>query len=96
MNHPERTCQRCGGPNTRTWHAPSPLWNAVMRDPATRADRWQIVCPACFVDLAHERGIEGSWHFAPHGLDLESIWDDADGRVWNAERCRWSEYEVEA
>jgi len=61
-----------------------------MRDPATRADRWQIVCPICFVDLAYERGIDGSWHFAPHGLDLESIWDDADGRVWNADRCRWN------
>ncbi|MDP9219991.1 MAG: hypothetical protein M3P23_05560 [Actinomycetota bacterium] len=58
-DHPEATCRRCGGGNV-TWYAPSPFWNAVMRDeePRTRPEPYNgIVCPTCFCLLAVERGL---------------------------------------
>lgn len=97
--HPEATCQRCGRPNVWSWHAPSPLWNAVLRDPATGEDEWSIICPVCFAELAGESGVlEGAsvWHFAPHDLDVAGLWDDGDGRVWDAEHCMWIEAKARA
>jgi len=85
-NHPE-ACERCDRGNA-TWHAPSPLWNAVMRDPTTGHDRYSIVCPLCFADLAAEMGFDYSWHFGPHE-DVSGLWADADGRVWDAAVCLW-------
>ena len=87
--HPESPCQRCGRPNVRSWHAPSPLWNAVMR----RDDGWDrfaVICPPCFAALADP--IIGSdagyvvWCFRPHDVTLPT---DPAGRVWDAEQCLW-------
>jgi hypothetical protein len=88
--HPETTCERCGGPNVLSWHAPSPLWNAVLRDPVTREDRWSIICPRCFAELAEESvvGSSAGWHWAPCGEPLPE-WDMGDGRIWDPERCLW-------
>ena len=92
----EATCQRCGGPNVWSWHAPSPLWNAVMRQP-DGTDRWSIVCPPCFASLAEAAGIGQVmsgvprliWHFGPDNLDVRPLWTDADGRTWDPVSCLW-------
>ncbi len=91
-DHPEATCRRCGGPNV-CWYAPSPLWNAVMRDeePRTRPERFSgIVCPTCFCVLTAESGLEVDGFRVdaakqPAGLSLTT----ADGRVWDADRDLW-------
>lgn len=99
-SHPEATCQRCSRPNVWSWHAPSPLWNAVMRDPETGDDVFSVVCPPCFAEMASTKGIgaswiDGSWRmtwcFKPHDdeLDVAALWKDADGRTWNAATCLW-------
>lgn len=86
--HPEATCERCRCPNVRRWHAPSPLWNAVMRSDG--ADAYGIVCPVCFAELAEARGVTvESWCFRPHGLDVASLWVDGDGRRWDPDQCLW-------
>ena len=93
--HPETFCQRCGRPNLRAWHAPSPLWNAVMRSP-DGSDEWSIVCPQCFAELAAEKGIVRDdltvWCLRPdQGVVVELPTVFGDGRVWDAERCQWVE-----
>jgi hypothetical protein len=57
-------CQRCGGDNI-CWHAPSDLWNAVMRD-ETGIDLFQIVCPQCFADIAEAQRGPLIWTLAAH------------------------------
>lgn len=47
--HPERTCQKCHGPNV-VWFVPNELWNRVVGSPDG------ILCPVCFVKLAEEKG----------------------------------------
>lgn len=92
--HPEKYCHRCGRRNVHSWSAPSPLWNAVLRDPVTGGDRWGILCPPCFAELAEESILPAKrthWYFQPEGVDIASLWDDRDGRVWNAERQLWEE-----
>lgn len=76
--HPEDTCERCGRPNVENWHAPSPLWNAVMREPETGVDRFNVVCPGCFALLVQEKGIgKAEWKKTPTchaSKDGECIW----------------------
>lgn len=93
--HPEEMCERCQGPNVWSWHAPSPLWNAVLRDPVTGDDRFSIICPPCFAELAEASGVvpaeRHTWHFAPEGMNVVSLWADPAGRVWDDARCLWME-----
>jgi hypothetical protein len=64
--HPEATCERCGGPNV-VWFAPSELWNRVV------PDRDAIWCPICFVREAERLGIlPTSWQLAPEVLPASS------------------------
>lgn len=87
----ESVCSRCGGVNPTPWHAPSPLWNAVMR----RDDglpEYGFCCPRCFIEVAQERGIGGSWHLGIDGQDYHGQ-PSPDGRVWDAARCLWIEPE---
>lgn len=49
--HPEDHCAKCGGKNTR-WYAPNKIWNSVMRDKDRLEDKWGIICPQCFLELA--------------------------------------------
>jgi hypothetical protein len=83
----ERRCDRCGGVNPIAWHAPSPLWNAVMRA-ATRTEVG-FCCPRCFIEVAQEQGIDGSWHLDIDGRDW-SVVPATDGRVWDSATCRWA------
>jgi hypothetical protein len=74
-----------------------------MRDPATGADRFSIVCPPCFAELVEELGIGNDidgrqrlvWCFRPHYgegfLDVSGLWEDETGRVWDPEKCLWTE-----
>lgn len=86
----ESRCDRCGGPNPASWHAPSPLWNAVMR--ADGAERYGFCCPTCFVELSNERVTTGkagaSWCVRIHDdIGLPTVF--GDGRTWDADRCMW-------
>jgi hypothetical protein len=49
-DHPERICQRCGGPNP-TWFAPNDLWNKYSHGHG-------ILCPICFVQEAEMGGFK--------------------------------------
>lgn len=55
-DHPEATCDMCGGPNYR-WFVESRGWNKAMRDPYVAS----IVCPNCFMKQAEARGIGHYW-----------------------------------
>lgn len=89
----EGRCDRCKGPNPANWHAPSPLWNTVMRIYGGD-ERYPFCCPTCFVVTARELGIESpNWHLSIDGMDIASLWTDADGRTWDAAKCLWVERE---
>lgn len=86
----ESRCDRCGGRNPASWHAPSPLWNAVMRADGT--ERYGFCCPTCFIELANERVTAGragaSWCVRIHDdIGLPTVF--GDGRTWDSERCMW-------
>jgi hypothetical protein len=88
---PETICRRCGGPNVWSWHAPSPVWNAVMRaDDDLEHNGLSIICPPCFADLAEGKGFPRAiWHFAPHDWETRLPLVDGEGRWWDFTRCLW-------
>lgn len=88
----DEICHRCGGENVR-WSAPSPLWNKVMRGNDINGEpRYgDLVCIRCFIVLAFEAGIDGTWRV---GLDPEPegmIYETPSGRVWDQVRGLWVE-----
>jgi hypothetical protein len=90
--HPEDFCHRCGVSPLPSWHAPSPLWNAVMRSP--RPEPFSgIVCPNCFAALANSKGVTDHLCVTTHERELKVTLPTVfgDGRVWDAEQCRWVE-----
>lgn len=81
----ELVCRRCGGSNIWSWHAPAPLWNAVMRATGLE-DKWQIVCPVCFSQLAEDVGYrEVVWCLTIEDLDLTTL-PTPDGFRWDADQ----------
>ncbi len=52
--HPELTCEECGGPNIQSWFVRPLVWSTVMGD-----DTGMIVCPQCFV--ARYNSVVGGW-----------------------------------
>lgn len=84
------TCYRCGGENVR-WCAPSPLWNRVMRgnDISGEPQFHDLVCVRCFIVLAFEAGVDGTWRLSvtpePDGL----IYETPSGRIWDADSWLW-------
>lgn len=89
--HLEDLCQRCDGPNAQNWHAPSPIWNQVMRD-ASGAEKFSIVCPTCFVELAKQEGIDpASWCLTMHESERGIIKATHDGRGYDWVACKWIE-----
>jgi len=89
---PESWCHRCGGPN-RSWHVPSPLWNAVMRGGSINGEEEYsgIVCPTCFMVLAEERGVGEAWRLDARVVHVELELTTPSGRVWDAEADLWRE-----
>jgi hypothetical protein len=89
-DHPESFCHRCDGPNV-VWVAPSPLWNAVMRDGSINgAEQFDgIVCPTCFAILAEEHGIADIWRLGAEAVHVPLEVVTPSGRVWDGER--WTE-----
>lgn len=91
-DRPEETCRRCGGANV-IWCAPSPLWNAVMRGGSIDGP-WEfneLICPACFITLAEERGIAGEFVVDARVVSVELETVTPSGRVWDAEAMLWRE-----
>ena len=46
----ESKCQRCGGRNLLSWCVANATWNEIV------AERWNILCPICFAELAEQKG----------------------------------------
>lgn len=90
--HPEDCCRRCGGPNVN-WHAPSPLWNAVMRGGSIDGP-WEfgeLICPTCFCVLAEERGVADSFAIVSRNTLVPLETTTPSGRTWDDERQLWIE-----
>lgn len=90
--HPEDTCRRCRGPNV-SWHAPSPLWNQVMRGGDINGDDLfgGIVCPTCFAVLAEQAGIASGWTLRADQVHVELQTVTPSGRVWDEAGQLWQE-----
>lgn len=88
--HPESYCHRCGGPNV-AWHAPSPLWNEVMRGGDINGPwKWdEIICPTCFAVLAREAGIATRFRVDATDVSVPLTLTTPSGRVWDAARDLW-------
>lgn len=86
------TCRRCGHDN-RPWSAPSPLWNAVMRGGSIDGEPIydDMVCAACFIQLATEDGIALGWRVTAENVlvPLETV--TPSGRVWDADQFLWAD-----
>lgn len=90
VEHPERLCWRCGGPNI-SWSAPSPLWNQVMRGGDINGSEIHngIVCPTCFAILAQEAGVADLWRFYSERVHVPLQTVTPNGRVWNPDTWLW-------
>lgn len=93
--HPEKHCNRCGGPNVPSWCAPSPLWNQVMRggDINGKGLFDGIVCPVCFAALAEEAGIAWRWRFYAEKVLVPLQTTTPSGRTWNEQTWLWDDAE---
>jgi hypothetical protein len=65
-NHPEGTCDDCGGPNI-CWYAEPELWAASV------SRTGMILCPLCFAGRSKAAGTDASgiWKLVPVTRDLE-------------------------
>jgi hypothetical protein len=90
--HPESYCHRCGGPNV-SWFAPSPLWNAVMRDGSINGDETfdGIVCPTCFAVLAAEQTVASRWRLTAEDVSVPLETVTPSGRAWDDAAQLWQE-----
>jgi hypothetical protein len=83
-------CRRCGCDNP-PWHAPSPLWNKVMRGGSINGEPAyeDMVCATCFMVLAEKRGIATIWrvHALEVKVPLETV--TPSGRVWSEDQFLW-------
>lgn len=86
---PER-CHRCGAHNP-CWHAPSPLWNAVMRGGSIDGDAMfgDMVCATCFTALAEERGLASIWRLTADVVNVPLETVTPSGRVWDEKQELW-------
>lgn len=76
-------CRRCTGYNP-CWVAPSPLWNAVMREHGGGPEKFSgIVCPGCFVQLAQEAGIAEIWRLYTPDPQIKLELTDREGWIWD-------------
>lgn len=86
-------CRRCGR-DYGEWSAPSPIWNAVMRDgDINNLDEPfdGIVCANCFIALADEAGVATSWRVYPTSIvDSSKVaLTTPSGRVWDESAWLW-------
>lgn len=90
-DHPEAVCRRCHGPNIQ-WHAPSPLWNQVMRGGDINGSEILdgVVCPVCFAYLAEAgRVADGGWVLTSRRVLVELQTVTPSGRVWDEAQMLW-------
>lgn len=85
-------CDRCGRTNV-VWHAPSPLWNAVMRGGSINGNPLynDMVCLACFADIAEENHVADGWVLRARDVHVELETVTPSGRVWSEEQQLWVE-----
>lgn len=90
----ESVCEWCLGPNV-VWIAPSPLWNAVVRDDGSinGGEEAAFLCPRCFAVRAEERGIACDWRLTAQrvAVPLETV--TPSGRRWNDVTWRFDDPE---
>jgi hypothetical protein len=88
-------CRRCGSENP-PWFAPSPVWNAVMRNGSIEnPDDWGgIVCATCFTVLAEEKDIASLWRLIPERVEVELETVTPSGRVWDEGSFKWIDGEA--
>lgn len=90
-------CNRCGGRNV-AWHAPSPLWNLIMRSGSINGEplHGDLVCVGCFLELAADAGVAGLWRVTvtPEPEGMETV--TPSGRVWNPETWLWEDQDEPA
>lgn len=87
---PREKCNRCGGPNP-PWHAPSPLWNAVMRGGSINGEPiyGDMVCATCFMVIAEEQGVATIWRVQALRVNVPLETVTPSGRVWNPDTFLW-------
>lgn len=85
-------CHRCGAQNP-SWHAPSPLWNAVMRGGSINGESLyeDMVCATCFMTLAEKAGIAALWRVRALQVNVPLELTTPSGRVWDEELFLWVE-----
>jgi hypothetical protein len=85
-------CKRCGRGNS-VWFAPSPLWNAVMRDGSIDGEPKynDLVCASCFIHLAEEQGIATHFRVFAEQVNVELETTTPSGCVWDEGRQLWAE-----
>lgn len=83
-------CHRCGAHNP-CWHAPSPLWNAIMRGGSIDGDPifGDMVCATCFTALAEERGLASIWRLTADVVNVPLETVTPSGRVWDDRQGLW-------
>lgn len=83
-------CRRCGHSNA-IWAAPSPLWNAVIRGGSLdgEPEYSDLVCAACFMELAEEKGIATRFRVTAEEINVELEKITPTGRVWDEDRWLW-------
>lgn len=83
-------CHRCGR-DCPVWVAPSPLWNAVIRGGSIDGEPefGDMVCAACFMDLAEEKGIANQFRVTADKVNVPLETTTPSGRVWDDETWLW-------
>lgn len=83
-------CNRCER-DYRMWHAPSPLWNAVMRGGCIDGP-WEfseMICPNCFMEMAEDRGVADGFRVVADNVRVPLQTVTPSGRVWDDKRQLW-------
>lgn len=58
-------CSNCGTRNNPIWFTESVFWNAVVRVEPRLTDDAEILCMACFIIMADQRGYRCHWRLLP-------------------------------
>jgi hypothetical protein len=56
-------CEVCGIRQPLVWWSPNELWSELTGERPVKGDNMPgVICPRCFDDRAHARGILLQWH----------------------------------
>lgn len=88
----EGICERCGC-NYHPWIAPSPLWNAIMREGSINGP-WkgcELICPTCFIAEGEASGAATGWKVIARTVNVELETVTPSGRIWDDAQDLWVE-----